>query len=105
MVCRSGRSGGSTNLHPHVQACRCQHVDKGVDGEEVDLSAHEIGDARLSNSKLAGRGITFPPIAVRLRWMGHPIVCGDLKRTTTITTATAGPSTCAAHFAQDDTFM
>ncbi len=30
----------------------CEHVDQGVDGEEVDAASDEAGDARLSGAEL-----------------------------------------------------
>jgi hypothetical protein len=30
--------------------------------------------------ELAGEVCTFPPIAVRLRWMGHPFACGRFRQ-------------------------
>ena len=40
-----------------------------------------VDGRRQSMAKTAGRCFTFPPIAMKLRWMGHPIVCGGCRRT------------------------
>ena len=37
-----------------MQAGCGQHVDQGVDGEQVDLAAHQIGNAGLGDAEQCG---------------------------------------------------
>ena len=50
----SDSGGRATDLHFDVHAGSRKHVDKRVDGEEVDLAAHEAGDARLGDFEELG---------------------------------------------------
>ncbi len=45
----------SADVDPHMQAGSRQHVDKGVDAEQLDLPAYEVTNPWLGDPKHLGR--------------------------------------------------
>ena len=50
-VFRAARLGGLPDVQFDAQSCGGEHVHQSVDGEEVDASAHEVGDPGLGDSE------------------------------------------------------
>src|SRR5476649_2214320 len=38
-------------LYFDAKACRCRHVDEGIQTKQVDFPTHEVGDARLRDTE------------------------------------------------------
>src|SRR5439155_25077360 len=52
----------STHVHSHAYARTRQHVDEGVDAEQLDLAAHEVANPRLRHAEqLCCRGLRELP--------------------------------------------
>jgi hypothetical protein len=48
------RSGCVRDTHLNMQTGGPDHIDQGIEAEQFDLAAHEIGDTRLRNAKQFG---------------------------------------------------
>ena len=52
------RSVCLSNVQIELESSRSHHIDQGVDTEQVDLAANEIGDSRLGDTEETG-GLTL----------------------------------------------
>lgn len=56
------KSSGRADRHLHMHSCRSDHVDEGIQAEQVDLAAHEVGNSRLRHPESFGGRNLCPPL-------------------------------------------